>query len=127
LEDTYETEYINEQFEVKSFGSTIMYGERYFIIDYIDDNRIRSVSNYYDDSNFRNYNIINVIDSNKTYLVYDKVITKYAGPDIYIVGQPTYVFHYYTLYWGDIKIEGIDSEYREGRYPIEQASIQYYP
>ena len=128
MEDTYETEYINKQFGVKNFGSTMMYGERYFIIDYIDDNNeVQSISDYYDGSNFRNYNIINIVDSDTTYLVYNKIVTKYLA-DIHITPQPTYTFHYYTLYWGDdVKIGGIDSEYREGRYPIEQVSIQNYP
>lgn len=123
-EDTYETEYINERFEVKSFSTPIIYGDEYTVIKYIDDGKIKSVSSYNNGDTYHQYNIIKTVDSEKTYLVYEKTIVKIEDPGIFEV---PYTFHYYTLYWGDDKKMGeAASDYRVGKWPKQSIPIDNY-
>ena len=125
-EVTYETEYVNERFEVKNFEDWYEYGNRYITIDFVNKNGgIKSITNYYE-HNYQNLSYerqiyISQIDSDKSYLVHTKIVTKL------IDRTNACEYNYYTLYWGDnLKMQDTTSEYREGRYPTQQVSITHY-
>lgn len=119
IKETFETEEINKTYQVKNIGNTIIHGRSFYVVNYINNGQIQSINSYHDAIN------IKVINSDRTYLVYDKkVIRNYKE---FWIPYPSETHYYFTLYWGETKIEGIDSEYQEGRWPAEQVSIKNHP
>jgi hypothetical protein len=130
--NTYEEKIINKTFEVKNLGNAVDKDSEYWVISYVADSQgnIETIRNYeaytLDDASANTIKRVNILDGEKTYLVFEKEITEMHS--WWFFGTRPTITYEYTLYWGkDMKAQRLTNKCRQGKSTVTSSIENVYP